>query len=165
MRYPLTNGRYADSVILVRESGTPQSDWVATVLNSSSDSYTSLNNSDRVFTVPVNTEWRVNLIYAQLVSSAVAGSRRLICRVESPLLNPICEMVTQIQQAASTTLRYSFAEGLPDVSSVRATSYVTAPFPPVIIGAGCRVRVLDLSAIDSSGDNLTVRLNISQRSI
>lgn len=134
-------------------------------VTSGSSSYSSQNGSEKTWTVPVGVEWQITQFYADFVSSATVGNRQLALRILNAADLACSRLPTGTTQAASLTRRYSWGIGLPDLTAFRDTDKLETPLPPLILPAGFKIKIIDTSAIDTSGDTLTVRGLVLQRSI
>jgi hypothetical protein len=133
-------------------------------LDSASSSYTSVNGSERYFEVPSGKEWQLISVYVDYVSSATAGNRQVSVRLEDNGGGYQGRVPAGVVQSASLTRYYTFAVGLPDLSAFRDTNKLLTPIPPQLLKTGSRIRVLDTAAIATSGDVLTARVTVAERS-
>ena len=117
-----------------------------------------LNNSNKVFTVPANKRWQITSVRAILTSTATAGNRQI--QVSCSDGGTFSLVVNAgVVQAASLTRDYTFAAGLADLTAFRNTQFLTNPLPvpeAMVFNAGSTVRVLDAAVVDAAADDMTV---------
>lgn len=122
------------------------------------------NDSDKLFTVPVATEWHLFAIHVILISTASPGNRQIAIVVADDSANPIFELAVGAVQADTLTRTYTLAPGLPDLTAFRATDELLTPLPgSLILPAGYTVRVYDSAAIDAAADDMSVYIHHGER--
>lgn len=128
---------------------------------------TDANDSNKVFTVPANTEWQVLFVGVTLATSADAGARQLEVRLERPVATIRAILARPgTTQAASLTRYYVFAGGLADLLAFRDTDWISTPIANgLLLQAGDVLRIWDNNAIAAGADDMTVHLQIAVRTI
>jgi len=129
-----------------------------------------LNDSDKAFTVPANTQWHIMWIWVELTTTADAGNRQLAIEVQDPAADVIARpAMPRVTQAASLTYNYQFGPSLAQDLAVYATgadNYVCTPIPPsLILETGDIVRVYDFSAVQVAADDMIVQMQVMARSM
>lgn len=120
-----------------------------------------LNDSDKTYTVPAGKSWRVQSVYAQLISTATAGNRQLDVDIGDGT-NLVAKFKAGAVQAASLTREYLFAPQHPQETSFTGTLMLRALAGDLILPAGYTVRVYDSAAIAAAADDLTVRILVEE---
>lgn len=126
-----------------------------------------LNDSDKSFTVPADTERHILNIWAEFTTTATVGDRQLV--VEIQIAGP--DVTAQwarvgVVQAASLTRYYELAPGLPDDLAFRDTDYLRCPIPVTsLLKAADVVRVYDNNAVDAAADDLLIFIQHADRGI
>lgn len=127
---------------------------------------TNLNDSDKIFTVPSNTEWQILWIWVEYTSTATSGSRLLEIQLQTSASNVIAQWQTGIIQNENLTYKYLFATGVPDLKNLRDTSYVMTPMiANTFLSAGQKIRIWDNVGRDSSADDMIVRFEYGYHEI
>jgi hypothetical protein len=126
-----------------------------------------LNDSDKTFTVPADTEWQILWIWAEFTTTATVGNRQLVIEIQDTANDVIGQPARAgVTQAASLTYYYQFGPGLADLVAFRDTDWLSAPIPPTtILKAGDIVRVYDNNAVDAAADDLILQMQIAARSV
>jgi hypothetical protein len=115
------------------------------------------DDSDKTFTVPAGQNYEVLGIFVTLATSADVGNRNMQVTFGDGT-NVIYAVPAGAVQAASVTRYYSFSPEMPDLTSMRATSYLMTPIPRFILPAAYTIRVYDVAAIAATADDMTVRI-------
>jgi hypothetical protein len=123
------------------------------------------NDSDKTFTVPASTRWRVQSIWVEYTSTGNAGNRQLVIEIQDDGADVIFQIVPGLVQAASLTYKYAFAPGLPDMTAVRDSDFLMTPFPQFELGAGYKIRVYEKEQIDAAADDMVVQMLIEVRTV
>lgn len=125
------------------------------------------NDSDKSFTVPASTRWRIQSVWVEFISTADAGNRQLAVEIQDDGADVILQMQVGVAQAASLTRYYSFGPGLPDLTAFRGVSSdsLMTPLPELELGAGYVVRIYDVAAIQAAADDVVVQMMIRQRTV
>lgn len=100
-------------------------------------------------TVPADARWRLMGVGLTLVTDATAANREVRLVIDDGT-TIIAEIPAGVTQVASETRRYSFGAGFPRGAGAQSLN-VIAPLPPVVLGAGYRVRTLTTNL--QAGDN------------
>jgi len=137
----------------------PAVDWrVALTQDETAD------DSDKTFTVPSSVEWQILWVWVEYTSTATGGSRQLEIQLQDASGNVIGQFQTGVTQTESLTYKYLFGIGVPDLTNVRDGNNVTTPLPAgTFLTAGQKIRIWDNKAIDSSADDMTVRIQYATR--
>jgi|GEM_PF-6316133 len=160
----LTDGQY--TVLQSRSDGSLKvsESYLTVALDSSSSSYTSVNGSEKYFTVPTGKEWQTITVYATFTCSGTTGTRQIAVRFEDSSGGYLGRIPAGAIQSSSTRY-YTFAVGLPDLTSFRDTDKLLTPIPPQILKAGSVIRILDSAVISTSGDSLVPKITVAERSV
>lgn len=127
---------------------------------------TNLNDSDKIFTVPENTEWELLWIWVEYISTATVGDRQLEIQLQSSGSNIIAQWQPGTIQSESLTYNYLFGTGDPDLESPRDTSYLMTPmFGAAFLSAGQKIRIWDNNGVDAAADDMTVKIQYGYHEI
>lgn len=124
-----------------------------------------LNDSDKSFTVPASTEWRVKWIYVELTTTATAGNRQMEIQIQDDAADVIARLVCGDVQAASLTRYYLFAPNVAELTAERDTDKFSTLMPEWILPASYVVRVWDNAAVDAAADDLIIQMQVLARSV
>ncbi len=125
---------------------------------------TTLNDSDKSFTVPAGKVWRVLSVWVEFTSTATVGNRQVAVEFQDGAANVIGRVVAGATQAAGQTRYYLFAADMPDLTAFRDTDYLSTPLPASLeLPAGYVVRVYDKNTVDAAADDMIVRMMVSER--
>ena len=120
------------------------------------------NDSDKSWVVPNNEQWKLNSVFVTLATTATAGNRVLTIEVQDELSNVIFALAAGAVQAASGTVKYSFAIGAPrETTAVNGYLLVNCP-RDLWLSAGYTLRVYDSAAVDAAADDMTVSFQVSK---
>jgi hypothetical protein len=124
-----------------------------------------VNDSDKMFTVPANTEWEILWIWIQYTSSATPNPRQLEVQIQDSG-STIAQWQTGITQTENLTYNYLFSVGVPDLLALRDTNYLMTP----LIGAayltgGQSIHIWDNNAVDPTGDDMLVQIEYGYHNI
>lgn len=133
-------------------------DWTPSL-----QSDTNANDSDKTFTVPASTQWRIKSIWVDYTSTAVAGNRQVTVEIQDGAANVLARVIAGIVQAASLTRYYLFASHVTELAAFRDTSYLTTIMPEWVLPATYVVRVWDNGARDPAADDMILHLLIESR--
>ena len=124
-----------------------------------------LNDSDKSFTVPANTQWHVLWVWVEYASDATVGDRQLVIEIQDSASDVIAQLARAgTTQAANLTRYYQFAPSLADLTNFRDTNYLTTPLPPtLVLQAGDVVRVYDNNVVAVAGDDMIVQMQVGTR--
>jgi len=121
---------------------------------------TTLNDSDKTFTVPSGKQWKLLYGHVFLATSADAGNRRMRFSITDGT-NVIYDLRALNVQVASTTERYNLGQ-FNDVTESVATAH-NLPIPnEFILDAGFTVRLVDVAAIAATADDMDVFLIVEE---
>lgn len=123
-----------------------------------------LNDSDKTFTVPANTKWRVKWIYVELTSTATAGTRQMEVQIQDDTTDVIARLACGDTQIESLTFYYLFAPHVAELTAERDVDKLTTLMPEWILPAGYIVRVWDNDARDPAADDMIVHMMVEARS-
>ena len=114
------------------------------------------NDSDKIITVPADTEWEILGIQVKLVSTGTVGNRRVEVVVRDGADAIMFTLVAGAVQAASATVLYSFGAGLPRETTVVGGALMS-PLPQgLILAGGWDIRILDSAAVDAAADDMDI---------
>ena len=144
----------ADARILINSGWTPglQSD-------------TDLNDSDKSFTVPASTEWRIQSIWIEMTTSADAGDRHMEVQIQEAGTDVIAEVKVALVQAESLTRYYLFAPHVTELAAFRDTDILSTIFPDLTLPAGYIIRIWDNKAIAAGADDMILHMMILARTV
>lgn len=124
-----------------------------------------VDDSDKSFTVPASTEWWIQSIWVELTTSADVGNRQMCIELQDNAADVIFRVKTGAVQAASLTRNYALAPHLPDLTAFRDTTYLSTPFPDIVLPAAYIIRVYDSAAIAAAADDMVVQILLKTRSV
>lgn len=126
-----------------------------------------LNDSDKTFTVPTNTQWHVLWIWVEYTSTAVVGNRQLVVEIQDAAADVSAQPArARVVQAAGLTYNYMFGPSLAQDLAVYDTDYICTPIPPtLILESGHIVRVYDNNAVDAVADDMVVHMQVAARAM
>lgn len=137
----------------------PPVDWRVTLIQDETT-----DDSDKTFTVPTITEWQILWIWVEYTSSSTEGTRQLEIQLQDSGSNVIAQFQTGVTQTKELTYKYLFGIGVPDLVTPRDGSNITTPLPAgTFLSEGQKLRVWDNNAVDTSGDDMVVRLQYASR--
>jgi len=126
----------------------------------------SLNDSDKTFVVPADTEYQILWVCVEYASSADAGNRQLVVQTQDYAGDVIGEVRVGVTQAASLTYKYMLAAALADLTAIRDSNWLMTPLPAgFLLQAGDRVRVYDNKGIAPAADDMIVHIQIASRTV
>lgn len=137
--------------------------WAAKILDSLSTTYTSVTNVEKLFIVPSGREWQILAAFCVFSTGSVAGNRQLTFRFEDSSSSQFAAIPAGIKQGSSSSVIYTAAVGVPDLTFLRDGDKILVSLPPLVLPSGCKIRILDSGSIDPALDNLVVRLNIMEK--
>ena len=126
-----------------------------------------LNDSDKSFVVPADTEQQIFWIWVELTTTATVGDRQLVIEVQETGADVIGQWArAAMVQPASLAKYYIFAPAMADLSAWRDTDYLTTPIPPpAFLREGDILRVYDNNAVDAAADDMIVQIQYGARVI
>ena len=124
-----------------------------------------LTDSDKSFTVPASTEWRVKWIYIEYTSTAAAGTRQVEIQIQDDAADVIARLVCGDTQIASLTRYYLFAPNVTELVAERDTDKFSTLMPEWILPAAYVVRVWDNNAIAAAADGMIVQMMVEARTV
>ncbi len=122
-----------------------------------------IDDSDKALTVPAATEWTIQSIRVELITSADAGARQLAIQVRDAADDIILEMIVGDTQIESLTRIYNFFPGAPDLTAERDTTSYTTPFPVLVLPTGFDIRVFDNNAVAAAADDMVIQMLVLAR--
>lgn len=123
------------------------------------------NDSDKTITVPASTEWLVDSIWVELISTATAGNRQIAVDVRDNAADVIAQFRAGAVQAASVTRYYLFAPNVAELTAFRDTDYLSNPMPQLWLPASYSLRIYDKAAVDAAADDMVVQVRYSSRAV
>ena len=115
------------------------------------------NDSNKTFTVPSDTLWRVEQVHCLFAADANAGNRSPTVIVRSAAGNVAGIYKTGISHTANQTAHHQWSPG-----AGRETSFIHGslhiPFSPVWLTAAMAIQVYDDTAVSATGDDMTVNV-------
>jgi hypothetical protein len=126
-----------------------------------------LDDSDKTFVVPLQTEWQVLWMWVEFTSDATVGNRQLVLQVYDAANDLIATLArASVVQAATLTRYYLFAPAVADLLGFRDTDYLTTPIPTTtFLEAGQYLRIYDNKAIAAATDHMIVQFQYAARSV
>lgn len=115
-----------------------------------------LNDSDKLFTVPPGKCWVVTSVRMHILTSATVGNRvvNIIYNYDS---TNVGWQVYFPNIPASTNVHYAGVAGIGGMTATFNLGLLALPW--VVLPAGATVRVYDSAVIDAAADDLTVVLH------
>lgn len=124
-----------------------------------------LNDSDKTFSVPASTEWRVKWIWVEYTSTAAAGNRQLAIEIQDDAADVIAQVRVGLVQAASLVRYYLLAPNITELAAFRDTDYLSTIMPEWILPAAYVVRVWDKNAVAAAADDVIIQMQVEARSV
>ena len=126
-----------------------------------------LNDSDKAFAVPADTERHILNIWVEFTSTVTVGDRQLVVEIQDAAADVIAQWArVGVVQTASLTRYYELAPGLPDDLAFRDTDYLRCPIPVTsLLKATDILRVYDNNAVDAAADDMIVMIQLADRGI
>jgi hypothetical protein len=124
------------------------------------------NDSDKTFTVPASTQWKIKWIWVEYISDGNAGNRELVVEIQDAAADVIARVKVGIVQAASVTRYYMLAPNVVELTAFRGTAaadYLSTIMPEWVLPAGYIVRVWDSVAVSAAGDDMVCQVGIESR--
>lgn len=125
-----------------------------------------LNDNDKTFTVPANTEYQILWIWVEFTSDGNAGDRQLEIEVQNSGADVVANWARAgIVQITGLTRNYLFAPAVADLTIFRDTDYLSNPIPGTpFLKAGDILRVFDNNNV-AAGDDMIVHIQIASRTV
>lgn len=124
-----------------------------------------LNDSDKTLTVPADTEWWIQSIWVEFISTAAGGNRQIEVQILDGAADVIGEIKVSTVQGASITRYYMLSKHLADLAAFRDTDWLMTPIPDLILPAGFGIRIWDNAAIDAAADDMVCQVMTMQRAV
>lgn len=139
----------------------PINDWRLSLIES-----TVMNSSDKVFVAPVNSELQILWIWVEFSSTGTVGSRQIEIQLQDTDDTVINQWQAGITQNGNLTYRYMFGMVVPDLTALRDNNCLMTPIgSSTFLSAGQKIRIWDNKNIDSSNDDMIVRLQYSYHNV
>tara|TARA_Y100000310_G_scaffold335926_1_gene419170 strand:- start:2022 stop:2642 length:621 start_codon:yes stop_codon:yes gene_type:complete len=123
------------------------------------------DDSDKTFTVPVDTHWKVYTIAAQFTTTATVGNRLLLLHFRDSSDNILWYGQGRATQAASLTRYYNWsALSLMETAFLNDGIFIGIP-PHLWLLPSYDIRIRDVAGIDPAADDLHIRMLVEQRSV
>lgn len=134
------------------------------ILNPTLQEDETINDSDKTFTVPANTTWRVLFIGIEFTPTATVGNRRIDILFRDASDDVLLEIRSAILTPATHAVTIAFYNGAPR-ELTQTGSYFTNPLPVDIwLPAGFDIRVFDSQSVDAAADDMIVHMIVDERS-
>lgn len=161
----LSSGSAIYNTVLTYDSGTITwkkiNEWRLSIIED-----TTTNNSSKQFLVPTGEELQILWIWVEYTSTSTAGLRRLEIQLKDASDNIINTWQTGVEQDSSLTYKYYFGLVVPDLTSPRDSNYIITPLPTLtILNSEQKIRVWDKNSVDTSGDDMIIRIQYSYQNI
>lgn len=121
------------------------------------------DDSDKKLTVPADTEWIIESIWIELITSATANDRQLVIEIQDAGDDVVFQWRVGAVQPASQTRYYALAPHLPNMAAFIDTDYLSSPFPRLVLPTGFDIRIYDNNAVDAAADDMTLQVMVSAR--
>jgi len=119
------------------------------------------NDSDKTFTVPADTQWKVLWVYVDFTATASAGNRFIRVQFRGTSDEIIMAAHADAATAATVKNRYLFAGGLQEREI--DINFQVAPLPiDGWLSAGQDIRVFDSQAVAASADDMEVSIMVEE---
>lgn len=125
-----------------------------------------LNDSDKTFTVPPLTQWKIKWIWVEYISDGNAGNRELVVEIQDDAADVIARIKVSIVQIASITRYYMLAPNVTELTAFRGTvaaDYLSTIMPEWVLPAGYIVRIWDSAAIAAATDDMVCQVMVESR--
>ena len=123
-----------------------------------------LNDSDKVYTVPMTQEVQVFTIFVDLTTTATVGDRQLQLLFQNAQARTILDIRPNVVQAASIQRFYSFGPSLANQLAFYDTDVLQTPIPPTLFGKGnYTLRIWDNNVVDAAADDMLVTIAFGKR--
>lgn len=121
-----------------------------------------LNDSDKVITVPAGKRWRILWIAVELITTAVGGNRTIGLEIRDSDGDIIYTEEANEAQAANATILYEFLPGVPkEAVHALAWNHEILTLPPIVIlDPGYDIRIRDVSAVDAAADDMDIQIMV-----
>ena len=162
----LTSETATDDFVLTADgsgsaSWQPADSWRVTLVED-----ISLNDSDKIFTVPANREWQILWIWVEYTCTITYGARQLEIQLQTSSGNIMGQWQAATPQDQSLMYKYLFGIASQDMTSPRDFYYITTPLPAgTFLSAGQKIRIWDNKAKDPTADDMIIRMQYAQRSV
>jgi hypothetical protein len=123
------------------------------------------DDSDKSFTVPADTEWRILWIWVELVTAANVGNRNMEIQIQDAAADVVGRTVAGVVQAASLTRHYLFASNATELAAFRDTDYLSTIMPEWYLPEGYIIRVWDNKAIAAAADDMVIQMMVLERTV
>ena len=123
---------------------------------------TAATGSQKVYTVPAGEVWEVLSVNVNLLASATAGNRRVVCIARPPTAFEVARGSSPVTQAASEYRTYNFGTGFTDQAAFIA-NYINMSMPRIILAENWQIETWDVAQIDPTGDTMDVRIAYLKR--
>lgn len=119
------------------------------------------DDSDKTFIVPAGKIWEIKNVYVSLTTTATVGNRLLALRVMKADDTIVMDIRAGLVQAASLAYRYIFGVGVPHTTTVaQLGAYI--PIPTLILPAGYKIRILDVTAVAVAADDMLTHIIVDE---
>jgi hypothetical protein len=125
---------------------------------------TTVQDSDKSWTVPAHNEWHVDAVYVKLATTATVGNRRIEVAIADTASNVVTYGVADTVLAASSTGYHFFSPEMPLDAGFTAER-IRAPLFDGWLRPGFTLRVYDNAAVAADSDVMTVALFITERDV
>lgn len=141
----------------------PESDVRRDISLAANTTLAGANGNDKDMTLSAGKNSRLRSLFLTYTSDATVGNRQIVLEFEDDSDNVLFQVTVGLVQAASLVYKYSFAPGLPDLTSVRNTTHVMTPIPSDLwLGAEYVIRIYDATNVSTS-DSMTVRAIVEEQ--
>lgn len=121
-----------------------------------------LNDSDKVFTVPANRLWHILWIYIELTATATAGVRLMPVTIRDASDDTIYNLPSREGTSAFETRQFLWIAGV-EYLSTPTQNHVLQPISPnLVVPAGFDIRIFDSAAIDPAADDMIVHMMVDE---
>ena len=136
-------------------------DWRLSLINDEA-----IDDADKSFTVPADTEYLVVWIWVELTTSVGPGNRQIVVEIHDAGADVISTWaVAGATRAGGAAVgHYLFAPRIADLAAFRDTTYLTTPIPETaLLQEGDVLRVYDKAGIDVADDLMIVQIQLMSR--
>ena len=126
-----------------------------------------LNDSDKTFVVPADTEYQILWIWVEFSATATVGDRQIVIEVQDTGADVIAQWARAgVVQAANLVRFYLFAPAVADLTGFRDLDFLSTPIPPTsFLQAGDILRIYDNNAVDAAADDMIIQMQIGSRAV
>ena len=141
------------------------SQLVTPVLNPTIQQDVTLNDSNKTFTVPASTQWKILWIYIEYTATATVGTRTLAAQIRDSGDDVIYDVRSGLTITLGQARSFVWMPGVTRESAyVDGMAVVSLP-TDLWLPAGYDIRINDRGAIDLAADDMIVHMMVDERAV